>query len=132
MASYFGSGGGSPEGYIEHGLIAIPLNSRGQVTESDIRRLSKASPVPSPIYQDGFLYMVKNGGLLTCARRSRRACISHANRRIGNSLRLASDCRWQALYSVGRYKITVVKLGSSRKIWRLMICRFHLRHTGSL
>ena len=107
------------KGYIEHGLIAIPLNSRGQVTESDIRRLEKQGipEVPSPIYQDGLLYMVKNGGLLTCVNVGQGERVFRM-RTGGSGTHYASPViAGGRLYTVsGDGKITVIKLGSSRKI----------------
>ena len=107
------------KGYVEHGLIAIPLNSRGQVTESDIRRLEKQGipEVPSPIYQDGLLYMVKNGGLLTCVNVGQGERVFRM-RTGGSGTHYASPViAGGRLHTVsGDGKITVVKLGSIRKI----------------
>ncbi|MBT6724490.1 MAG: hypothetical protein HOB20_14785, partial [Planctomycetaceae bacterium] len=51
--------------YVEHGLIAIPLGSKGRVSETEIRRIETPGipEVPSPIHDDGYIYMVKNGGI---------------------------------------------------------------------
>ena len=55
-------------GFVKHGLIGIPLQSEGLLGEDDIRRLeSQGIPeVPSPISYGGYVYFVKNGGVLTC------------------------------------------------------------------
>ena len=52
----------------DHGLVAIKSNNNGD--DTSIRVLwaeSKHVPeVPSPIYYDGRVYMIKNGGIVTC------------------------------------------------------------------
>ncbi|MEO2020477.1 MAG: PQQ-binding-like beta-propeller repeat protein, partial [Pirellulaceae bacterium] len=54
--------------YATHGLLAIPLASKGTVDPETIRTLEKQGipEVPSPLYHDGYVYLVKNGGILTC------------------------------------------------------------------
>ena len=54
--------------YRTHGLIRIDLKSEGIVEENSIEVLANRGipEVPSPIYHEGYVYMVKNGGLLTC------------------------------------------------------------------
>lgn len=55
-------------GYEIHGLIAIPLNSKGFVASDRVRTLiTEGIPeVPSPVSDGTFVYLVKNGGLLSC------------------------------------------------------------------
>lgn len=52
----------------EHGLLAIRLGGKGDVTETHVRVMETQSipEVPSPIFYDGRVYIVKNGGILTC------------------------------------------------------------------
>ena len=54
--------------YESHGMLAIPLDSKGDVTSEQIRTLAEQGipEVPSPLHRDGILYFVKNGGVLTC------------------------------------------------------------------
>jgi outer membrane protein assembly factor BamB len=54
--------------YIPHGLVAIKVDSNGELKSSQIRYLERVSipEVPSPIVHDGRVYFVKNGGILTC------------------------------------------------------------------
>jgi outer membrane protein assembly factor BamB len=54
--------------HIEHGMLGIPLNSRGTLKAEQVRRLEQNSipEVPSPLYHDGYIYFVKNGGVLSC------------------------------------------------------------------
>ena len=55
-------------GIRQHGLLAVRLGGKGDVTESHVSILERQSipEVPSPIYHDGRVYIVKNGGILTC------------------------------------------------------------------
>jgi len=55
-------------GYAAHGMLAIPVNSQGSLKEEQVRTLDTNSipEVPSPLYHDGHIYYVKNGGILTC------------------------------------------------------------------
>ncbi|MGB7346853.1 MAG: PQQ-binding-like beta-propeller repeat protein, partial [Pirellulaceae bacterium] len=55
-------------GYETHGLIAIPLDSEGMVAAENVRTLvtDGIPEVPSPLHDGNYVYMVKNGGLLTC------------------------------------------------------------------
>ena len=54
--------------YVPHGILAIDVQNDGTLEPEQIRRLeSKGIPeVPSPLYYDGRIYFVKNGGILTC------------------------------------------------------------------
>ena len=54
--------------YDTHGILAIQINSNGLVAERKLRTLSTRGipEVPSPLYHKGYIYFVKNGGLLTC------------------------------------------------------------------
>jgi len=54
--------------YASHGLLAIPLASKGLVAGDRVRTLETQGipEVPSPLYHDGYIYFVKNGGVLTC------------------------------------------------------------------
>ncbi len=55
------------QGYKAHGILAIPLNSKGILGQRDVRTLAtQAIPeVPSPLFHEGTIYCVKNGGVLT-------------------------------------------------------------------
>ena len=54
--------------YKEHGLMAIGLDGTGDVTTTKVRWQEKKSvpEVPSPLYYNGRVYMVKNGGVVSC------------------------------------------------------------------
>ncbi len=55
-------------GYGTHGMLAIQVDSQGSLGKEQVRTLDTNSipEVPSPLYHDGHLYFVKNGGILTC------------------------------------------------------------------
>ncbi|MCP4512272.1 MAG: PQQ-binding-like beta-propeller repeat protein [Fuerstiella sp.] len=55
-------------GYDNHGLLAIPLDSEGIVAPEQIRTLETQGipEVPSPLCDGKYVYVVKNGGVLTC------------------------------------------------------------------
>ena len=55
-------------GYQTHGILGIPVSSRGTVDPATIRTLEKQGipEVPSPLFDGTHLYFVKNGGVLTC------------------------------------------------------------------
>ncbi|MCU0874448.1 MAG: PQQ-binding-like beta-propeller repeat protein [Pirellulaceae bacterium] len=52
----------------EHGLLAIRPGGRGEVTKSHTiwRESRSVSEVPSPLVYDGRVYMVKDGGIISC------------------------------------------------------------------
>jgi len=53
---------------IPHGLLVIKLDSKGTVKPNEVRYLERKGipEVPSPIVHNGYVYFVKNGGILTC------------------------------------------------------------------
>jgi outer membrane protein assembly factor BamB len=52
----------------DHGLLSIRLGGEGDVTETHVNVLEKKNipEVPSPLAHQGRIYMVKNGGIVTC------------------------------------------------------------------
>ena len=54
--------------YETHGMLAIRIDSKGIIEPDQIRTLEVQGipEVPSPLFHDGLVYFVKNGGLLTC------------------------------------------------------------------
>jgi outer membrane protein assembly factor BamB len=52
----------------EHGLTAIKAGEKGDVTDTNVLWKEKRSvpEVPSPLYYDGRVYMIKNGGIVSC------------------------------------------------------------------
>ena len=55
-------------GYDTHGILAIRIENEGLVDPDKIRTLETTGipEVPSPLYDGGYVYFVKNGGILTC------------------------------------------------------------------
>ena len=56
------------DGYETHGLLGIPLDSAGLVAADEVRILTTRGipEVPSPVASETTIYLVKNGGQLTC------------------------------------------------------------------
>ena len=56
------------EGYQSHGILSVPIESRGVIDPHLVRKLELNSipEVPSPVCHNGLLFFVKNGGILTC------------------------------------------------------------------
>ena len=54
--------------YDAHGILAVRLDSNGLVLSDQVRTLETQGipEVPSPLFHNGRLYFVKNGGVLTC------------------------------------------------------------------
>ena len=52
----------------EHGLVAIKSGGKGDVTATHVLWQEKRyiPEVPSPLYHDGRVYMIKNGGTVSC------------------------------------------------------------------
>jgi outer membrane protein assembly factor BamB len=55
-------------GYKHHGMVAINIEGQGTLKPDQIRTLEPQGipEVPSPLYHEGYVYFVKNGGILTC------------------------------------------------------------------
>ena len=53
---------------VPHGLVAIPVASKGVLKAEQLRYLARRDipEVPSPIVHQGRVYLIKNGGVLTC------------------------------------------------------------------
>jgi outer membrane protein assembly factor BamB len=56
----------------DHGMLAIRPDGTGDVTLSNTlwKEIEKVPEVPSPVYFGGRVYMVKNGGIITCMQAS--------------------------------------------------------------
>ena len=55
-------------GYETHGLLSLPLDTQGPVAADLVRTLATRNipEVPSPVTDGRYVYLVKNGGVLTC------------------------------------------------------------------
>ncbi|MEM7475014.1 MAG: PQQ-binding-like beta-propeller repeat protein [Planctomycetota bacterium] len=53
--------------YKTHGILSIPMKSSGLLASDQVTTLATRNipEVPSPLYHEGYLYFVKNGGVLT-------------------------------------------------------------------
>lgn len=56
------------QGYENHGLLSLPTDGSGVLSDSDVVTLETQGipEVPSPISDGRFVYLVKNGGQVTC------------------------------------------------------------------
>ena len=56
------------ENVTDHGLLAIQLGGKGDVTKTHMTVVEKQGlpEVPSPVIGNSHLFMIKNGGILTC------------------------------------------------------------------
>ncbi|MCH7658848.1 MAG: PQQ-binding-like beta-propeller repeat protein [Bacteroidetes bacterium] len=54
--------------YGESGLMALRPNAHGELPMSQVlwKVKEKVPEVPTPIYYKGYVYMIKNGGIITC------------------------------------------------------------------
>lgn len=107
------------EGYKKHGLLAIPIDSKGVVGKEGVRTLAtQAIPeVPSPLVHGGIVYCVKNGGVLSSVEISTGKLLSRVRTR-GKGTHYASPVIiGDKLYSTaGDGTITVLTLGATPKI----------------
>ena len=106
-------------GYQNHGLLAIPIDSKGVVDLKDVRTLEKQGipEVPSPIYHDGIVYLIKNGGVLSCVNVEQGKRVSKVRTK-GKGTHYASPIIADAkLFSTaGDGTISVLSLGEKPKI----------------
>jgi outer membrane protein assembly factor BamB len=106
-------------GYSAHGMLAIPIDSKGMLNEEDLRTLDTNSipEVPSPLYHDGHIYFVKNGGILTCLELATGNRVYRIRTR-GTGTHYASPVIADGkLFSLaGNGRITVLSLGPKPRI----------------
>ncbi len=110
------------EGYNTHGLLAIPLNGKGILGQDQVRTLAtQAIPeVPSPLYHDGLVYSVKNGGAMICVDVAAGKVIAKLRTK-GRGTHYASPfIAGDKLYSTaGDGTISVISLGREPKVLRV-------------
>lgn len=106
-------------GYETHGLIAIPLDSKGFIGADEVRTLitDGIPEVPSPVFDGTYVYMVKNGGLLTCLDVASGETVYRTRTR-GTGTHYASPLIADGrLYTCsGNGRISVLQLGESPRI----------------
>ncbi len=105
--------------YICHGLLAIKLNSKGELKEEQVRALERRGipEVPSPVFHDGLIYFVKNGGIITCVEQKSGKLV-YRKRTGGKGTHYASPLiANDKLYSIsGAGTISVLTLGKKPEI----------------
>jgi len=103
----------------QHGMLAIKLNQSNPNDPTNVRVLDTASipEVPSPLSNNGYLYFVKNGGILTCLEISTGKRI-YRMRTSGRGTHYASPLiAGGKLYTIsGAGLISVLTLGPNPKI----------------
>ena len=106
-------------GYQTHGILAIPINSEGQIGADKIRTLETHGipEVPSPLCDGERVYFVKNGGVLTCLDLKTGKLI-YRTRTGGRGTHYASPliADGRIYCSAGDGKISVLMLGENPKI----------------
>ena len=105
--------------YQTHGLLAIKIDSHGALGLDQIRILADQGipEVPSPLYHNGKVYIVKNGGVLTCIDLATGKRLARMRTR-GIGTHYASPIiAGGLLYSTaGNGTVTVLKLGVKPKV----------------
>ena len=106
-------------GYQQHGLLAIPIDGQGVLDVKNVRTLERQGipEVPSPLYHDGLVYLLKNGGVLTVIDVQQGKRIARVRTR-GKGTHYASpiiaDGKLFATAGIG--KISVMSLGRKPKL----------------
>ena len=105
--------------YDAHGMLAIRIDSKGMVHPDQIRTLERQGipEVPSPLFHDGLVYFVKNGGILTCLELETGKRLSRMRTR-GQGTHYASPiiADGKLFCTAGNGRITVLSLGPKPKI----------------
>ena len=106
-------------GYETHGLLAIPLNSAGILKQDEVRTLETQGipEVPSPVSDGRYIYLIKNGGILTVIEQSRGKRVSRV-RTPGRGTHYASPiiAGDHLLTVAGDGVISVLTLGSQPEV----------------
>ena len=105
--------------YVPHGLLSVRIDSNGELSQKSIRKLaSQGIPeVPSPLYHEGLVYFVKNGGVLTCLDYKTGERV-YRIRTKGRGTHYASPiiAAGKLYTAAGNGTITVLKLGRDPKV----------------
>jgi len=105
--------------YDTHGMLAIPLDSKGLVDPARIRTLERISipEVPTPLVYEGKVYFVKNGGVLSAVDLASGKRLARM-RTGGSGTHYASPViAGGKLYSTsGRGEISVLTLGEKPEV----------------
>lgn len=103
--------------YVPHGLIAIKTESGGELDVDAIRYLARDGipEVPSPLLYGDYVYLVKNGGILTSVNRHTGERTARMRTK-GRGTHYASPirCGDKMYSSSGDGMITVLQLGADK------------------
>jgi len=105
--------------YDTHGMLAVRLDSKGMVDTEQIRTLEQQSipEVPSPLFHEGYVYFVKNGGVLTCLEvETGRRVYRFRTRGTGTYYASPIMADGKLFCTAGNGRITVLSLGPKPKI----------------
>ena len=105
--------------YEAHGMLAIPIDSHGAVAEERVRTLARQGipEVPSPLFHDGVVYFVKNGGVLTCIELASGKRVARIRTR-GSGTHYASPiiADGKLFTTAGNGRISVLSLGPKPQV----------------
>lgn len=107
------------EGYKSHGLLSVPLDQNGVMDGGEVITLETQGipEVPTPVSDGELVYMIKNGGQLTCIdlKAGKRV---HRMRTGGRGTHYASPIiAGEYLYSAdGNGRVSVLSLGAKPKV----------------
>ncbi|MEM0926001.1 MAG: PQQ-binding-like beta-propeller repeat protein [Planctomycetota bacterium] len=106
-------------GYQNHGLLSLPIDSKGVLADKDVVIMeTRGIPeVPSPISDGRFVYLIKNGGQLTCIDLGSGERV-YRKRTGGSGTHYASPviAAGHLYLADGRGRIVVMTLGQSPRI----------------
>ncbi len=104
--------------YDAHGMLAIRIDSKGMVEPEQIRTLERQGipEVPTPLFHEGYVYFVKNGGVLTCLEVATGKRVYRMRTR-GTGTHYASPIMadGKLFCTAGNGRITVLSLGPKPK-----------------
>ncbi|MEM8735594.1 MAG: PQQ-binding-like beta-propeller repeat protein [Planctomycetota bacterium] len=107
------------EGYRSHGLLSLPTNRFGVLKSSDVAVLETQGipEVPSPISDGRYVYLVKNGGQISCLDLESRERV-YRKRTGGSGTHYASPilAAGHLYIADGRGRIVVMAAGESGEI----------------
>ena len=105
--------------YDTHGMLAVQIDSHGSVEPRQIRTLEKQGipEVPSPLFHAGYVYFVKNGGVLSCIELASGERVSRMRTR-GRGTHYASPiiADGKLFSTAGNGTISVLSLGPKPKV----------------
>ena len=105
--------------YKTHGILSIPVGSQGLLTGEEVKSLATRNipEVPSPIAHHGYLYFVKNGGVLSVLDLNSGKTITRVRTR-GEGTHYASPiiADGKLFSTAGDGTISILSLGAKPKV----------------